>query len=103
MPSSKLQSLSSLPIGAFNLLHERGVRNLLPVPFNKNILRSDAVFNGSAEDHGRVFFIKLHHIAGAVHLLTRHHRGAGAAEGVKHNGVLLRGVADGIAQQVERL
>ena len=42
-------------------------------------------------------------MADAVHLLTRHHRAAAAAEGIQYDGIFLGGVADGIAEKVERL
>ena len=43
-----------------------------------------------------VFFVKLHHVADAVHLFTRHERRAAAAEGVNDHSVLLSGVDDRI-------
>ena len=50
-----------------------------------------------------VFFIQFHGVTDAVHLLTSHERRAAAAKGVDHHSVLLRGVSDGITEQVEGL
>ena len=102
-PSNRLPRVSLLSIRSLDLLHESEVRDRFGVPLNKNILRRYAVLNRPAEDDGGVLFIEFHGIADAVHLLTRHHRGAGAAEGIEHDRVLLRGVADRIAQQVKGL
>ena len=57
----------------------------------------------AAKDHRGVFWIKLHHVADTVQLLAGHQCGAGAAEGINNDRILLRGVLDRIAQKVERL
>ena len=61
------------------------------------------VFHIAPENDGGVFFVKLHHVADTVHLLTRHERRAAAAEGVHYHAIFLRGIADGIAKQIQRL
>ena len=86
-----------------DLFDQIGIRNLLSVTNDIHAFGIPGVFNIAAENDGGVFFVKLHHVADAVHLLTRHERRAAAAEGVDDHGILLRGVADGITEQVERL
>lgn len=86
-----------------DLFHKIGIRNLLSVTNYIHAFGIPGVLNIAAENDGGVFFIKLHHVADAVHLLTRHERRAAAAEGVDNHSVLLSGVANGIAEQVEGL
>ncbi len=81
----------------FDLFNQIGIRNLLPVTNYIHAFGIPGVLNIAAENDGGVFFVKLHHVANAVHLFTRHERRAAAAEGINDHGVLLRGVADGIA------
>lgn len=57
----------------------------------------------AAEDDGGVLLVQLHRVADPPQLLTGHKGGAGAAEGVQHDGVLLGGIADGVAEQIQRL
>ena len=86
-----------------DLLHQFCIRNLLSVTNYIHAFGITGVLNVAPEDDGGVFFIKLHHVADAVHLLTRHERRAAAAEGVDDHSVLLRGVTDGVTEQVEGL
>ena len=85
------------------LFDQIGIRNLLPVTNHIHAFGITSVFNIAPEDDGGVFFVQFHHVADAVHLLTRHERRAAAAEGVDNHSVLLSGVANGIAEQVEGL
>ncbi len=58
----------------FDLFDQIGIRNLLSVTNYIHAFGIPGVLNVAPENNGGVFFIKLHHAADAVHLLTRHER-----------------------------
>ena len=101
--SQKPDRLTPSAFLRLHLLDQLRIRNLLSVTNYIHAFGITGVLNVAPENDGGVFFVKLHHIADAVHLLTRHERRAAAAEGVNDHSILLRGVADGITEQVEGL
>ena len=61
-----------------DLFDQIGIRNLLSVTNYINAFGITGVLNVAPENDGGVFFVKLHHVADAVHLLTSHERRAAA-------------------------
>ena len=84
-----------------NRFHQRGIGDLFAVSEDIHIIHAVRTFRVTPENDGRILLIQLHRAADPPQLLTGHKRGARAAEGVQHNGVLLGAVADRVPQQVQ--
>nr|DAK40850.1 MAG TPA: hypothetical protein [Caudoviricetes sp.] len=103
-PSKRLPRVSCLfSRTAFHLFHKVGIGQRLSITLHGYLIRVAEILHIAAKDDGGILGIQLGHIADAIGLLTGHHGGAAAAEGVQHDAVLLAAVRDGIGHQIQRL
>jgi len=100
-PSNRLPSFN-LSTGA-DLFDQVCVGDALPVSKDIDAAGISGTLCITPENDGRILLIQLHRAADPPQLLTSHKRGAGATEGIQYDGVLLGAVADGIAQEIQRL